>query len=129
MTCLCSLTIIFQKSFADDATFQTHSKSLDVIENHIVSDFDKTKQWSKRNNLPINYNKTTCMAAGTKRRLADSRKLEIHLDNISIENVSKQKLLGVYIDENLNWSAHIDYLCSNVSSKISLLRQLSQYVP
>ena len=53
----------------------------------------------------------------------------IHVDNISIENVSKQKLLGVYIDENLNWSAHIDYLCSNVSSKISLLRQLSQYVP
>ena len=119
----------FSDFFADDATFHTHSKSLDVIENHIVSDFDETKQWSKRNNLPINYNKTTCMAAGTKRRLADSRKLEIHVDNISIENVSKQKLLGVYIDENLNWSAHIDHLCSNVSSKISLLRQLSQYVP
>ena len=50
------------------------------------------------------------------------------MDNISIENASKQKLLGIYIDENLNWSAHIDYLCSNVSSKISLLRQLSQYV-
>ena len=43
------------------------------------------------------------MAAGTKRRLADSPKLEIHVDNISFENVSKQKLLGVYIDKNLNW--------------------------
>ena len=73
--------------------------------------------------------KKTCMSAGTKRRLADSRKLEIHVDDICIENVSKQKLLGVYIDENLNWSAHIDYLCSNISSKITLLRQLSQYVP
>ena len=69
------------------------------------------------------------MAAGSKRRLADSRKLEIHVDDICIENVSKQKLLGVYIDENLNWSAHIDYFCSNISSKISHLRQLSQYVP
>ena len=93
-----------------------------------MSDFYETKQWSKRNNLPMNYNKITCIAAGTKRRLADSRKLEIHVDKFNIENVSKQKLLGVYIDENLNWSAHIDYLCSNVSSKISLLRQLSQYV-
>ena len=69
------------------------------------------------------------MAAGTKRRLADSRKQEIHVGDSCIENVSKQKLLDVYIDENLNWSAHIDYLCSNISSKISLLRQLSQYVP
>ena len=119
----------FSDFFADDATFHTHSKNLDIIENHIIDDFDKTKQWSKRNNLPINYKKTTCMAAGTKRRLADSHKLEIRLDDICIENVSKQKLLGVYIDENLNWSAHIDYLCSNISSKISLLRQLSQYVP
>ena len=78
----------------------------------------------------IKKKKTTCMAAGTKKgiNLADSRKLEIHVDAICIENVSKQKLLGVYIDENLNWSAHIDYLCSNISSKISLLLQLSQYV-
>ena len=35
-------------------------------------------------------------------RLADSRKLEIHVDDIFIENVSEQKLLGVFIDENLN---------------------------
>ena len=119
----------FADFFADDATFHTHNKNIDTVENHIVDDFGKTKQWSKRNNLPINYSKTTCMAAGTKKRLALSRKLEIKVDGICIENVSKQKLMGIYIDENLNWSAHIDYLCSNISSKISLLRQLSQYVP
>ena len=44
-------------------------------------------------------------------------------------SVSKQKLLGVYIDEHLSWSAHIDHLCSLISSKISLLRQLATYVP
>ena len=46
-----------------------------------------------------------------------------------IHNVSKQKLLGIYIDENLSWSSHIDPLCSIIASKISLLRQLSEYVP
>ena len=69
------------------------------------------------------------MAAGTKRRLADTRKLNIQVDGTCIENVSKHKLLGLYIDENLNWSAHFDYLCANVSSKISLLHQQSQYIP
>ena len=55
--------------------------------------------------------------------------IELKSDDICIQNVSKQKLLGVYIDENLHWSALIDYLCSLVSSKISLLRQLSEYLP
>ena len=43
--------------------------------------------------------------------------------------MTKQKLLGIYIDENLQWSDHIDYLCSTISSKISLLKQLSLYIP
>ena len=119
----------FADFFADDATFHTHNKCIDTIENHIIDDFVETKHWSKRNNLPINYTKTKCMAAGTKRRLADTRKLNIQVDGTCIENVSKHKLLGLYIDENLNWSAHIDNLCANISSKISLLRQLSQYIP
>ena len=35
----------------------------------------------------------------------------------------------VYIDKNLSWSVHIDHLCSVISSKISLLKQLATYVP
>ena len=35
---------------------------------------------------------------------------------------------SIYFDENLNWSSHIDHLCSAPTSKISLLRQLSEYV-
>ena len=46
------------------------------------------------------------------------------------KKVSKQKLLGIFFDENLTWTHHIDYLsCTLISSKISLLRQLSSYVP
>ena len=69
------------------------------------------------------------MSVGTRQGLGDSRETELKSDDICIQNVSKQKLLGVYIDENLNWFAHIYYLCSNISFKISLLRQLSEYVP
>ena len=40
-----------------------------------------------------------------------------------------QKLLGVYVDEHLNWTPHIDHLCATISSRISPLKQLDQYVP
>ena len=43
--------------------------------------------------------------------------------------MSTQKLLCVHLDQYLSWTAHIDNLCSAISSKISLLRQLAEYVP
>ena len=68
------------------------------------------------------------MAVGSRKRMSESHNIEIKSGDISIRNVSCQNLLGVYIDENLSWSTHISHLCSQVASKISLLRQLSQYV-
>ena len=118
----------FSDFFADDASLYTHSKSVSVIENNILNDFNETKQLSKYNKVTIDYNKTTCMTAGPRNRLSHSRQMEQKLDDIHVQNATKQKLLGVYIDENLNWSAHIDYLCSTITSKLSLLRQLSEYV-
>ena len=43
--------------------------------------------------------------------------------------MSTQKLLGIHLDEHVTWTAHIDYLCSSISTKILLLRQLAEYVP
>ena len=60
--------------------------------------------------------------------------------NHTIDKVTKLRLLGIIIDDHLTWTANIDsdpvywvrdidYLCSTLSAKISLLRQLSTYVP
>lgn len=66
---------------------------------------------------------------GTRNRLSEARKLNIQVDDICLQNVSTQKVLGLHIDEHLTWTTHIDHLCSAISSKISLLRQLAEYVP
>ena len=79
--------------------------------------------------MHIHYQKTSCMTIGTRQRLDGTDHLNIKADNINIRSVSNQKLLGLSIDENLNWNTHIDNLCKAVSSKISLLRQLAEYVP
>ena len=78
--------------------------------------------------MKIHIGKTTCMLVGSKPRLNMSHNLNIQIENNSIQTVSKQKLLGIYIDKNLTWSTHIDHLCSIIASKISILRQLSEYV-
>ena len=69
------------------------------------------------------------MKIGTRQRLDGTDHLDIKAGNINIRSVSNQKLLGPHIDKNLNWNTHIDNLCKVVSSKISLLRQVAEYVP
>ena len=69
------------------------------------------------------------MVLGTKPKEHDTYLLDLSADGKKIEKVPKQKLLGIVIDDHLSWAPHIDYLCSTISSKISLLRHISIYVP
>lgn len=115
--------------FADDTTFHINGKTINEIEVKLQNDSKEANAWSKRNKMPINYDKTTSMTVGTRQRLRDTQQLDINIDDNIIVPVNKHKLLGIYIDENLLWTSHIDYLCSTISSRISLLKQLSTYVP
>ena len=102
---------------------------METIENNLQSDLNDDMAWRKSNKMHINYQKTSCMTLGSRQRLGNSRVLNIKVNDTTISQVSRQKLLGLYIDEHLNWSTHIDHLCKLISSKISLLQQLSNYVP
>ena len=55
--------------YSDDATVNTHSKDLHVIEKGLQSDFVDTIQWSKDHKMQIQYIKTTCMTVGTNKRV------------------------------------------------------------
>ena len=102
----------------------------DLISDFIFqSDGIETCAWSRRNKLPINYDKSTIMATGTKQKLKHIETIDIEIDNCKLKNVKSQKLLGIIIDENLNWTSHIDHLCATISSRISLLKQLATYIP
>ena len=45
-----------------------------------------------------------------------------------VEQVSKHRLLGVTVDEQLKWQTHINNICRTVSRNIFLLSKLSQIV-
>ena len=115
--------------FADDATAHTSNQDIETINTELQSDFSIAVSWSKQNKLPINYDKTTYMILGSKKRVQDEHQLDLRAENRTIDKVSTQRLLGIFIDDHLSWTTHIDHLCSTLSSKISLLRQISAYVP
>ena len=45
----------------------------------------------------------------------------LKFETTPIEQVSKHRLLGVTVDEQLKWQAHINNMCKTVSRNIFLL--------
>ena len=78
--------------------------------------------------MHINYDKTNSMILGRTNEQNVPQEFDIRIDDKHTKKTHDHKLLGIHIDDKLSWSSHIGHLCSSISSKISLLRQLSKYV-
>ena len=60
------------------------------------------------------------MTVGTRHRTRESPDFNLVIDNNKIKQVHNQILLDINIDENLLYTEHRDYLCTTISSKITL---------
>jgi len=68
------------------------------------------------------------MVIGSKQKLRGDNHLTLKVNDCILENVNSQKVLGVFIDCNLCWHTHIDFVCKNLNNKISLLKHILYYL-
>ena len=81
----------------------------------INSELQEVTNWFKANKLSVNASKTNYMLLGTNHKLSRlDENGSIILDNTNLKLVNDTKLLGV-IDENLNWTNHIETISKNIS--------------
>ena len=52
----------------------------------------------------------------------------LNIGNYDIRKTEQMKLLGVYIDENLNFGGHISELCMRASKKVGMLVRLRNLI-
>ena len=79
--------------FADDATVHNNSPDIDEINKEMLIDFLKIVGWSKQKKLPINFNKSTYMVLGAKRRIQDAYELLLNIDDEKIEKSRDRNFL------------------------------------
>ena len=115
--------------YADDTTLHCHSNRKSEIERSLNEDLNTVNKWCILNNMLINPTKTTCMLIGTAQRIVTvTNELNINLENQFIKNVDTQKLLGIYIDNNLDWKEQVDHICKNINSRLFLLSKIKKYL-
>jgi len=78
----------------------------------------KIEEWLNINRLQLNVIKVM-LVRSIRKKVSESN---IKLENTALEVVSEIKYLGVMIDKNLNFTAHVDYLGKKIGSKLGVFR-------
>ena len=117
--------------FADDTTLLYSHKDIASQINMINEELDKVSDWFKANKLSVNASKTNYMILGTPHMTSVKieKKLNIRLNDKSLERVEYTKFLGVLIDENLTWKKHIDCISKTLSRNIGIMNKLKHFIP
>ena len=91
--------------FADDTSLFHTGKNPDNIVKEINNEIRNIISWLNANNLSVSLEKTNLILFSPKN--VPKLNIDLLINHTKITEVNQTKFLGVIIDNNLNWSAHI----------------------
>ena len=96
-----------------------------ILNPQINSDLKYIDRWLKANELSLNVAKTEFMVVSSRQKLQslNDHTMNIHIDGFPINQSNQSKSLGLIIDKNLSWKAHIHEVSKKVSSGIGALKR------
>ena len=77
-------------------------------------DLESLSEWLRVNKLSLNIGKTNYVVFKQNHTAVDAH-LTINVENVLIEYKTVVTFLGAYIDEKLEWHAHIQYIINKLS--------------
>ena len=80
-------------------------------------------QWFKNNRLKANPDKYHLLINNTK------ESFQIKIGNETVSNSKYEKLLGVKIDDELNFNEHFSSLCKKASQKLNAISRIASSMP
>ena len=108
--------------YADDSTLMSTDKTLAALETKMSASFHQMAKWMASNKLTLHVGKTKVQLIGSYKKVTMDTKFTIEYNGQPLEQIHTAKLLGVYIDSNLTWQNHYDYICKKMSQKIGVLK-------
>ena len=109
--------------FADDTALVTNidKRNIDYSFSWMQNDIDTINDWAKQNKLEFSSNKSVYMIISKRH---NNYYPSLTLENIPLKRVRTQKQLGIYIDELLSWTDHINYVHKKCYKIINMLRKI-----
>ena len=114
--------------FADDTNLLCSSKNMKDLRKAMNKDLKLLYTWLCANRLSLNVGKTEFIVFQSRRQQAHER-ITLKLNNATIYESFKLKYLGLILDYQLNWKAHITELCKKLARAVGLMYKIRHFCP
>ena len=106
-------------NYADDTTPYAISEDTVTLLNTLENDVELLNKWLKDNYFKLNADKCHLLVSN------HDEDASIIVNNEIVEGSKSVKLLGVKVDNEMNFKEHLTNICNKVSAKIHALARIS----
>ena len=103
--------------FADDTTLLHCHPDISHLKTLVEEDLNRLMDWFMANKLTLNLDKTVCLLFDRKQ----NQEIKLNIGGHILQSTDTVKLLGVWIDKQLDWNKHISMLKIKLKQNIHLL--------
>ena len=115
--------------FADDSSLHSRGVSVSSIETTLQTALTDVSAWCDCNLMVIHPQKTKSMLITTRQKhQIEPLILHLNLKGNIIDQVREHRVLGVIIDEELKWQAHIEKTAHKLARCLFLLKKIKPFL-
>ena len=112
-------------NFADDNALYVSKKNLAEVLEVLERECETAINWFKENNMIVNPDKFQTMIITSNK---EQNNTSVKINGVDITPESSEKLLGIEIDNKLNFEKHISTLCNKASNQLNAICRLQPYM-
>ena len=114
--------------YADDTVLYISSNYFNTSVKKMQEDIDALSQWCRTNGVLANTDKTKVMVFGSKNCLARILAFDVKFGTAILQKVTSYIYLGITLDNQLNYNAHVTKIISSVTSKLNQLHRMRKFL-
>ena len=115
--------------YADDLQLYVMGNNYETVGSSLKAQGQQASTWYKNNFLLANPDKFQSWTVNPRKLDAEKTDVALCIDDQDIKKTEQIKLLGVHINENLNFTSHISEICTKASQKVGILMRLPKLIP
>ena len=109
-------------NYADDNCIAYAHRDIETIKSVLERDIKKMLDWFKNNSLQANPSKFQSMLL--KNKTVNAEDFNIIVDNDILNLTDDMTVLGINIDNKLNFNSHVSSMCNKAGRQLNVLQRL-----
>ena len=114
--------------FADDTVIFSHHRDSNILIHQSKLTMKQIMTWFETNNLSLSIGKSNFILFHGRHKNPQNQIIAIDIGYESILRTYSAKYIGLTLDENLSWDAHIDDVCNNLIKYFSIFYNIRNVV-